>query len=121
MTEVKEETTVAPKMSVSKMIQWGVTLAIVLSVLLVPCNEGFTFQIKMFIIVTALGILLVAFELLNLMAVSMMMPIGYLVFGLGPAEVVYSAWTMTLPTVMIGGYLLANILDRVGLLKRIAY
>lgn len=121
MTEIKEEAAEVKKLSPAKMIQWTITAIIVGSVLLVPCNAAFTFQIKMFIVVTALGILLVAFELLNLMAVSMMMPIGYLVFGLGPAEVVYSAWTMTLPTVMIGGYLLANILDRVGLLKRIAY
>ena len=121
MTEVKKEAAEVKKISTAKMIQWAITAIIVMSVLLVPCTASFTFQIKMFIVVTALGILLVAFELLNLMAVSMMMPIGYLVFGLGPAEVVYSAWTMTLPTVMIGGYLLANILDRVGLLKRIAY
>lgn len=103
------------------LMKWFITLIIPIIVLLIPETAAYTYQVKMFLFVTTLGILLVAFELMNLMAVSMMFPIGYLVTGLVPAVVAYSAWTMTMPTVVIGGYLLANVLDRIGLLKRIAY
>ena len=44
-----------------------------------------------------------------------------MVTGLVPMEVAYSAWHQTMPMVVIGGYLIANVLDRIGLLRRIAY
>lgn len=105
----------------SQWIKWAISLGIALFVVLMPCNEVYTYEVKMFLLVTALGILLVAFELVDLMAVSMLFPIGYLVTGLVPMEIAYSAWTQTMPLVVIGGYMIANILDRIGLLKRIAY
>lgn len=33
----------------------------------------------------------------------------------------YGAWLGTTPMVVIGGYMIANVMDRIGLLKRIAY
>lgn len=103
------------------LIKWLVALGIPLGLLLVPTNATYSYEVKMFLFVTALGILIVAFELMDLMAISMMFPVGYLVVGLVPMEVAYSAWTQTMPMVVIGGYLLANILERIGLLQRIAY
>ena len=50
----------------------------------------------MFLIVTIAGILMVAFEQVNLMAVSMLFPIGYMVTGLVPMEIAYSAWLLSL-------------------------
>ncbi|MEG6522940.1 SLC13 family permease [Desulfotomaculum sp. 1211_IL3151] len=107
--------------NVAAYLKWFVTIIIPIVILVLPETALYTYQVKMFLFVTTLGILLVAFELMSLMAVSMMFPVGYLVSGLVPMEVAYSAWTMTMPTVVIGGYLLANVLDRIGLLKRIAY
>ena len=86
-----------------------------------PCNEIYSPEVKKFLFVTALGILLVAFELIDLMAVSMMFPIGYILFGLAPMDSAYGAWLGTTPMVVIGGYMIANVMDRIGLLKRIAY
>ena len=86
-----------------------------------PCGEIYTPEIKKFLFVTALGILLVAFELVDLMAVSMMFPVGYILFGLAPNASAYGAWLGTTPLVVIGGYMIANVMDRIGLLKRIAY
>lgn len=105
----------------ASLIKWAITLGTALIIFLIPCNEIYSYEVKMFLLVTATGILLVAFELADLMAVSMMFPIGYLASGIVPMEVAYSAWTQTMPLVVIGGYLIANVLDRVGLLKRIAY
>lgn len=86
-----------------------------------PCNEIYTPEVKKFLFVTAVGILLVAFELVDLMAVSMMFPVGYILFGLAPNASAYGAWLGTTPLVVIGGYMIANVMDRIGLLKRIAY
>lgn len=33
----------------------------------------------------------------------------------------HGAWLGTTPMVVIGGYMIANVMDRIGLLKRIAY
>lgn len=105
----------------SDLIKWAVTAIIAAGILLVPTNATYSYEVKMFLFVTALGILLVAFELIDLMAVSMMFPIGYLVSGLVPMEIAYSAWLQTMPLVVIGGYMIANVADRIGLLRRIAY
>lgn len=86
-----------------------------------PGNEIYTPEVKKFLFVTAVGILLVAFELVDLMAVSMMFPVGYILFGLAPNASAYGAWLGTTPLVVIGGYMIANVMDRIGLLKRIAY
>lgn len=81
---------------------------------LIPETDVYTYQVKMFLIVTIAGILMVAFEQVNLMAVSMLFPIGYMVTGLVPMEVAYSAWLQTMPLVVIGGYMIAMVLNRVG-------
>ena len=109
------------QVSKGTIFKWLISLGIPLMLVLFPTNETYTYEVKMFLLVTALGILLVAFELIDLMAVSMMFPIGYMVTGLVPMEVAYSAWHQTMPMVVIGGYLIANVLDRIGLLRRIAY
>ena len=103
------------------LFKWTLSVLVPFCIFLVPCTEYFTHDIKWFLMVTALGILIVAFELTELMAVSMLFPVGYLVTGIVPMDVIYSAWTTTtIPIVVIGGYLLANTLERIGLLKRIA-
>lgn len=103
------------------LIKWGINILVPLILFLIPETEVYTYQVKMFLIVTIAGILMVAFEQVNLMAVSMLFPIGYMVTGLVPMEVAYSAWLQTMPLVVIGGYMIAMVLNRIGLLKRMAY
>ena len=102
-------------------MKWAVVFIAAAAIWFVPCNEVYSPEVKKFLFVTALGILLVAFELVDLMAVSMMFPIGYIIFGLAPMDSAYGAWLGTTPMVVIGGYMIANVMDRIGLLKRIAY
>lgn len=116
MTEISKSS-----VSRSTLIKWGVVLAAVAMIWIAPCNDYYTLEVKKFLFVTATGILLVAFELMDLMAVSMMFPIGYIVLGLAPMDAAYGAWLGTTPMVVIGGYMIANVMDRVGLLRRIAY
>ncbi len=102
-------------------MKWAVVFIAAAAIWFMPCNEVYSPEVKKFLFVTALGILLVAFELIDLMAVSMMFPIGYILFGLAPIDAAYGAWLGTTPMVVIGGYMIANVMDRIGLLKRIAY
>ncbi|MFR6291771.1 MAG: SLC13 family permease [Peptococcaceae bacterium] len=102
-------------------MKWAVVFIAAAAIWFMPCNEVYSPEVKKFLFVTALGILLVAFELMDLMAVSMMFPIGYILFGLAPMDAAYGAWLGTTPMVVIGGYMIANVMDRIGLLKRIAY
>lgn len=111
----------ALKMDRSSIIKWLITIAVGVVILLIPESADYTYEVKMFLFVTIVCIMLVAFEILNLMAVSMLFPMGYIMAGIMPMDVAFSAWTMTMPTVVIGGYLIANVLDRIGLLRRIAY
>lgn len=109
------------KMTKKDAMKWLITIAVPLILYLIPENDVYNYNMKMFLIVTLTGILMVAFELVHLMAVSMLFPIGYMVTGLVPMEVAYSAWLQTMPLVVVGGYVIANVLDRIGLLKRMAY
>ena len=102
-------------------MKWAVVFIAAAAIWFMPCNEVYSPEVKKILFVTALGILLVAFELIDLMAVSMMFPIGYILFGLAPMDAAYGAWLGTTPMVVIGGYMIANVMDRIGLLKRIAY
>ena len=87
------------------LIKWGINIIIPLILFLIPETDVYTYQVKMFLIVTIAGILMVAFEQVNLMAVSMLFPIGYMVTGLVPMEVAYSAWLQTMPLSNVAGVL----------------
>lgn len=113
--------TQAMKVDKGALIKWLITIAVPLILFLIPETDVYTYEVKMFLVVTVGGILLVAFEQVHLMAVSMLFPIGYMAAGLVPMDVAYSAWLQTMPLVVVGGYMIAMVLNRVGLLKRMAY
>lgn len=108
-------------MTKSELVKWLITIGVPLILYLIPENGAYNHNMKFFLMVTLCGILMIAFELVHLMAVSMLFPIGYMVTGLVPMEVAYSAWLQTMPLVVVGGYMIANVLGRIGLLKRMAF
>ena len=92
-----------------------------LSLFLIPVTDVFTREIRLFLVITLIAIISFALETMNLMAVSIALPLAYALLNVAPAGVVYSSWTQVVPWMVLGGMLLANIMNRVGLLKRIAY
>ena len=92
-----------------------------LLVLFIPTNAAFTIQIKTFLIVTLFAVISFALETINQMAISIALPLADSLLNVSSPTVVYSCWTQVVPWMVLGGMLLANILNRVGLLKRIAY
>lgn len=103
------------------LLKWAIAIIVPLCFLIPETTELYTQETKMFLLVTSLGIFLAAFELMSLMAIAMVFPIGYIMLKVASFDVVLAGWTNTVPLNVVGGYLLANVLDRIGLLKRIAY
>lgn len=104
----------------SLLIKWGITLIVPLLIFFIPLSETYTAPMRLFFVITLLCILIMAFELMNTMAISILMPMLYLIF-IAPAETVFSAWISTTAWTCIGAMLLANVLASSGLLNRISY
>ena len=111
----------AQKTNSKLLIKWAVTLGLPLILLLIPCNEVYTLPLKLFLALTLAAILMFALENLNQTVVSLLLPFLYVVLQVAPANVALSPWTQTVPWMMISGLILANVLQGVGLLKRVAY
>ncbi|RYD04906.1 hypothetical protein N752_12020 [Desulforamulus aquiferis] len=104
-----------------QILLWAITITLPLVLMLVPINEVFTHQIRLFLAGTLFAILLFAFELLPQLIPSLLLPIFYVVSGVAPSTAVFGPWATTIPWMFLGGILLANTLDSIGLLRRIAY
>lgn len=75
----------------------------------------------MFLTITVCGILLFAFEITDNIVPSLLLPAAYVMIKLAPGAVVFNFWTGDLPWMIIGAFIIVNIVDRIGLLKRVAY
>lgn len=104
-----------------ELIKWLITILVPAVIYLIPVNEVFTAQVRLFLVYTLFVILLMAFEFFDTMFTAMLIPLGYIMLGLAPAATVYSGWAGGIPAMIIGGLLLSNVLEETGLLKRIAY
>ena len=101
-------------------ICWVVTILPCL-ILLLPASEIMTAELKVFLAVTFTAILFFVFGQVNGTVVSILLPIAYVLILEAPLEVVYRPWSMSILWMLIGGFLLANLMEKVGLLRRIAY
>lgn len=104
----------------SLLLKWAITIIVPILIFFIPLSETYTAPMRSFFVITLLCILIMAFELMNTMAISILMPMLYLIF-IAPAETVFSAWISTTAWTCVGAMLLANILASSGLLNRISY
>ncbi|MGI6226912.1 MAG: SLC13 family permease [Peptococcales bacterium] len=103
------------------LIYWILTLGLPLLIMFIPTSETFTAQMRLFLAITLCGILFFAFEILPQMIPAIMLPVAYVLTGIAPAPAIFGPWSTYIPWMMISGILLANCLEEIGLLKRIAY
>ena len=108
-------------LSKKTVIIWAITIILPLAIMLIPTNEIFNIKLKLYVAITLMGILIMAFESLNQLALAILLPVAYIVFQLAPANVVFSSWLSYIPWMMVGGLLLAEVLNGIGLLDRVAY
>lgn len=102
-------------------IKWAVNIILPLIIALLPVTESFTSSIKWFMVITILAIILTATANVPQLAVSLGLPVAYIVLLKVPADVAMRAWSLEIPWLILGGFLLTVVLNRTGLLKRVAY
>lgn len=103
------------------LIKWVIAIAATIMVLCIPTTETLTMTLKLFLAVTVFAILTFAFDTLNQTVMALLLPFLYVVLNIAPSGVALSPWTQTVPWMMISGLIFANVLQSVGLLKRVAY
>lgn len=114
-------TMAARSLSRSEKIKWLI-LAIALIVLFIlPENDIYTKPVKLFCMITLAGIYMLATDLIPLFMASIMMPIGYWLFGIVPATTAFGSWTGQVTWCVLGSLMMAQIMNKTGLGKRLAF
>lgn len=88
---------------------------------LIPTNDIFTGQLRLFFVMTLIAIISFATDSLPQTGVALALPILYIITGLAEGATAFAAWLNYVPWMLIGGLILAVILEKTGLLKRTAY
>lgn len=101
-------------------IAWIIGIVCALLCQLLPVSAGFDPKLKSFLSVTVLAIFIFAFELLDQTAVALGLMFIYVIGKFAEASVVFAVFQQPVLWAVIGGLFLANTLNRIGLLKRIA-
>ena len=99
----------------------AVNFIIPLIIALFPCNEVFTLQIKLFLVSTIFAICAFALETMPSAGVAIALSAFWVFFGVAEPTVIFSVWQQYLPWVILGGFFLANVLQRTGLLSRVIF
>ncbi|MGC7870856.1 SLC13 family permease [Desulfosporosinus sp. SYSU MS00001] len=101
-------------------LYWFISLGIPLLILFIPTTAHFTSHIKQFFALSLGAIFLWAFEIVPNLIVSLLLPVVYMLLGLAPTNVVFSAWSNYIPWLVLSGMILTSIAEETGLLKRVA-
>ena len=101
-------------------IKWIITVIIPILVFLIPTGEIYTSAMRSFFVITAAAIVIMAFETVNTMAISLLLPMAYSIFC-APVSVVFSGWASSTAYQCLGAMLLAMVLSRIGFLNRICF
>lgn len=107
----------APK---SQRAQWIATLAIGTATYAASYMGGFSQPACWFLTVTLLAICMWGFALLNDGLVAVMLPIGYILTGVGSPKQMLSSWTQPMGWLILGGLMTGLVLMHTGLARRIA-
>lgn len=108
-------------MSTSAKIKWIINILLPAAVFLIPTSDQFTMQIKVFLALTLLSILMMAFDLIPIIVPSLLLPLSYWIFKVADPAVAYHAWGDQIAWIVVGGLFFAYMMNASGLSKRIAY
>jgi len=107
--------------SKSTIIKWIVNIGLPLVVFLIPCGEVYTMQMKLFFVTTLFAICAFALETMDQTGVAILLPVTWVFLGVAQPGVIFGPWSQYIAWVTLGGFFLANVLQRVGLLSRFVY
>ena len=105
----------------SNKIKWAITILIPVIIFLIPCTEVYTMTMKKFFIITVFSLLCAAFEFFPNLVIGLMIPIGYVVFGVAPLATVTSPWNQPLVFQGLGAFILAGVMQVSGLSRRLSF
>ncbi|NCC76463.1 MAG: sodium:sulfate symporter [Clostridia bacterium] len=103
------------------LVKWALSLAVPLVVYLALPVDGTTVTkpMAMFLAITAWAVVVWATDIINEVAVGLLLPVLYIVCCGVPQKVADGPWTSQVPIIVIGGFTLGKILQDTGLGKRI--
>lgn len=119
--EVSAKTSEKKPMDKVTKIKWIVAVAILVIFAIIPLGEVYTQDVKYFFMITVTAIYLMAAELVPTFVAAMALPIGYWISGAASMSTVFASWSSATPWILLGAFLLTNIMTKTGLDKRIAY
>lgn len=111
----------ASGVSKSTIIKWAVNIGLPVIVALIPCGEVYTMQMKIFFVTTLFAVCAFAMETMDQTGVAILLPVAWVFFGVAKPAVIFGPWSQYIAWVTLGGFFLANVLQRIGLLSRFTY
>lgn len=105
----------------SKMIKWFIVIGLPLIAFLVPTNSVYTLVVKNFTIVTLFVIAVFGTEVIPNVIAASILPVFYIILEVAPPPVAFTGWTGSVPWMVLGGLLMAQIMLRSGILNRLSY
>lgn len=102
-------------------IKWVITILIPTIIFLIPTNDMYTNDMRLFLVITVAAILLVAFELVDIIISSIFMLFAYTLSGIVSADVAFQGFTASSTFLVLGCLVLVALLDESGVLERISY
>lgn len=109
------------KLTRGQIIQWCFNIGIPVAIMLIPVNEVFTPQMRLFFASTVFAILCFAFETINQTVVALTLPLFWIFMKVAEPAVVFSPWLQYIPWMTLTGLFMANVLESTGLLARVSY
>ena len=108
------------KVNKSVLTKWAIALIMGIVLWFMPMGSLITPELQKFFSISVAFILLVAFDLMPTLLISMVLPCCYMLAGIADATVALSPWTNTLMYLVAAGMIFSNVLNDCGLLRRIA-
>ncbi len=102
-------------------IKWIIPIVLTALIMVIPGSEAFSTQIRTYLAGTVFFIIVIALELMPTMFVAIALPTFYAVSGVASMGVAFGSYSGTFIWMVLGAFVLGNIMDETGLLKRIAY
>lgn len=109
------------KLKITDILIWVLNLGLPAAIMMIPTSEIFSPTMRLFLAVTILAILMIAFGKVSQSMVTLALPISYVLLGIAGPDVAWSSWSKPTVWMVIGGMLMVTMLKDTGLLTRISY
>lgn len=102
-------------------MKWIVSVGVPLLLLTIPLTENFTYEIRTFLILSIMAILIIATGVMDIIIPAIVLPTLYVVLKVTNNVTAFGAFSTQTIWVILGAYVFTVVMDECGLLRRIAY